>query len=98
MVKDIRSAEKSLGKVYYDLTDKMKASREFSRSLYVAENMKAGDVITAIEGKDIATVDDLNKIIHSDTIGQQVAITYYRGTAKNTVSLTLDSSPPPNLP
>jgi serine protease Do len=60
--------------------------------------IKAGDVITAIDGKEVANVDDLNKIIHGYAIGQQVSITYYRGTAKNTVSVTLASSPPPGSP
>lgn len=46
MVKDIREAEKAIGKVDYALTEKMKSSRDFSRSLYVAKDMKAGDVIT----------------------------------------------------
>lgn len=45
MVKDVRTAELSLGEVSYKLTDKMKAGREFSRSLYVAEDMKKGDII-----------------------------------------------------
>lgn len=46
MVKDIRMAEQALGTISYALTDKMESGREFSRSLYVAEDMKAGDVIT----------------------------------------------------
>lgn len=35
-----------MGKVDYTLTEKMKNSRTASRSLYVAEDMKAGDIIT----------------------------------------------------
>ncbi|WP_289144396.1 pseudaminic acid synthase, partial [uncultured Bacteroides sp.] len=46
MVKDIRMAEAAIGSVSYELTDKMKSGREFSRSLYVAEDMKAGEVVT----------------------------------------------------
>lgn len=34
MVKDVRMAEASLGGVSYELTDKMRAGREFCRSLY----------------------------------------------------------------
>jgi serine protease Do len=56
--------------------------------------IQAGDVITAINGEDVTSVDDLNNIIHGYQIGQQVEITYYRGTAKNTVSITLVPSPP----
>lgn len=46
MVKDIRVAECAVGEVSYELTEKMKSGREFCRSLYVAEDMKVGDVIT----------------------------------------------------
>ena len=46
MVKDVRMAELSLGKIIYELTEKMKRSRSASRSLYVAEDMKYGDLIT----------------------------------------------------
>lgn len=46
MVKDVRMAELSLGKVTYELTEKMRGSRSASRSLYVAEDMKEGEVIT----------------------------------------------------
>ncbi len=46
MVKAVREAEKAIGKVDYTLTDKQKKGREFSRSLYVVEDIKAGEVIT----------------------------------------------------
>lgn len=46
LVKDIRVVESAIGEVSYELTDKMKASREFCRSLYVAEDMRVGEVIT----------------------------------------------------
>jgi pseudaminic acid synthase len=46
MVKAVREAEKAIGKVDYTLTKKQKKGREFSRSLYVVEDIKAGEVIT----------------------------------------------------
>jgi pseudaminic acid synthase len=46
MVKSIREVEKALGEVSYDLTKKMKKSREFSRSLFVVKDMMAGEVFT----------------------------------------------------
>ncbi len=46
MVKAIRNVEKALGNVVYP-TDPLKIKgREFSRSLYVAEDVKAGDRVT----------------------------------------------------
>jgi len=46
MVKAIRQAEKAIGKVTYELTDKVKASRKFSRSLFVVKDIKAGEIFT----------------------------------------------------
>jgi len=46
MVKSVREVEKALGEVSYDLTEKMKKSREFSRSLFVVKDIKAGETFT----------------------------------------------------
>lgn len=46
MVRDVRNVEKALGSVYYPTDPTKIKGREYSRSLYIAENMKAGDVIT----------------------------------------------------
>ncbi|MGB3907676.1 MAG: pseudaminic acid synthase [Methanomethylovorans sp.] len=46
MVKAVREVESALGEVNYELTEKIKKSREFSRSLFVVEDIKAGDKMT----------------------------------------------------
>jgi len=46
MVKAVREAEKAFGEVSYELTEKMKKSREFSHSLFVVKDMKAGEIFT----------------------------------------------------
>ncbi|PXY02990.1 pseudaminic acid synthase [Marinifilum breve] len=46
MVDAVRMAELALGQVSYDLTEKMESGREFSRSLYIAEDVKEGDILT----------------------------------------------------
>ena len=46
MVKSIRNVERALGKVKYPTDLSKIKGREFCRSLYVAEDIKAGDVIT----------------------------------------------------
>lgn len=46
MVKSVRDAENAIGKVDYSLTEKQLKGREFSRSLYVVENIKRGEFIT----------------------------------------------------
>lgn len=46
MVKAIREAEKAIGVVDYRLTEKQKKGKDFSRSLYVVKDIKAGEIIT----------------------------------------------------
>ena len=46
MIKEIRATEKLLGSVHYGMTQKRKESRRFSRSLYVAQNIKKGELFT----------------------------------------------------
>lgn len=47
MVDAVRDTEKLLGAITYDLSRKSLKSREFSRSLFVAKDVKAGDILTA---------------------------------------------------
>lgn len=46
MVNSIRNVEKAIGKVVYPTDSAKIKGREFCRSLYVAEDVKAGDVVT----------------------------------------------------
>lgn len=46
MVKSIRNVEKAIGEVKYPTESSKIKGREFCRSLYVAEDIKAGEVIT----------------------------------------------------
>jgi pseudaminic acid synthase len=45
MVKAVREAEKAIGIVDYSLTDKQVKGKDFSRSLYVVKDTKAGELI-----------------------------------------------------
>jgi pseudaminic acid synthase len=46
MIKAIREAEKLLGKIDYSMGEKKRKSRQFARSLYVAKDIKRGEVFT----------------------------------------------------
>ncbi|NSL51795.1 pseudaminic acid synthase [Calidifontibacillus erzurumensis] len=46
LVDSVRDAEKALGKVDYELNEKMLRSREFSRSLFVVKDIKKGEIFT----------------------------------------------------
>lgn len=47
MVKDIRDAEKALGKICYDVTQQEMENRKFRKSIFVAKDIKKGERITA---------------------------------------------------
>lgn len=53
MVEAVRMAEKALGKVNYEVTEKEKASRIFRRSLFVAQDMKAEELFTELNVRSI---------------------------------------------
>lgn len=46
MVKSVREAEKAIGEINYNLTEKQAKGKDFSRSLYIAEDIKKGEVFT----------------------------------------------------
>ena len=45
-VKEIRNAEKTIGKINYDLTDKQIRGRSLSRSLYATQEIEKGDIFS----------------------------------------------------
>ena len=46
MVSKVRDAEKLLGTVSYEISEKVKNNKKFARSLFVCENVKKGETIT----------------------------------------------------
>lgn len=46
MVEAVRTAERALGKVSYEVTEREAASRNFRRSLFVVQDMRAGESFT----------------------------------------------------
>ena len=46
LVRECRTVYEALGEVQYEMAEQEKKSLQFRRSLYVVEDMKAGDVFT----------------------------------------------------
>ena len=59
----------------------------------VKAGLKAGDVITAVDGKEMQTADDVTKAIRSHSIGDTIQITFYRGSSLQSTSVTLAENP-----
>lgn len=80
MVKAVREAESAIGVVDYTLTDKQVKGKDFSRSLYIVEDMKAGDVITEKNVRSIRPGFGLHPKHYNDILGQKVVIDLKKGT------------------
>ena len=80
MVDSIRNIEKALGKVNYDLSDKMKSNREFSRSLFVVEDIKKDEIITESNVKSIRPGFGLHPKYLKEIIGKKVKKDLKKGT------------------
>ena len=72
LVQNVRNVEKALGKVNYPTDSSKIKGREFSRSLYVAEDMKAGDIITEDNVRSVRPGYGLHPKYLSDLIGKKV--------------------------
>jgi pseudaminic acid synthase len=80
MVKSIREVEKVLGKVSYELTEKTEKSREFSRSLFVVENIKEGELFTENNIKSIRPGYGLHPKYLNKILGKKAKISIKKGT------------------
>ena len=79
MVKAIREAEKAVGKVDYSLTEKQAKGRDFSRSLYIAEDIKKGEVFTEKNLRSIRPGFGLHPKYLPELLGTQAAKDYEKG-------------------
>ncbi|HEU5126072.1 MAG TPA: pseudaminic acid synthase [Verrucomicrobiae bacterium] len=79
MVADIRTAEKALGRVSYELTEKEKASRVFRRSIFVVKDIPEGEMITLENVRVIRPGHGLPPGQFDKVIGRKAKITLKRG-------------------
>lgn len=80
MVDDIRIIEKALGTVTYELTDKQKAEREHARSLFIAEDMKNGEVLTEKNLRSVRPGYGLHTKYYEELLGKKVCHDLTMGT------------------
>ncbi len=80
MVKAIREVEKALGEVSYEVSDKIKKSREFSRSLFAVKDVKTGEIFTEENVKSIRPGFGLPPKYLKDILGKNARIDIEKGT------------------
>ena len=80
MVKAVREAEKAIGLIDYNLTEKQKKGRDFSRSLYVVETIKSGELITEQNVRSIRPGYGLPPKYYKEILGKKAKIDLLKGT------------------
>lgn len=83
MVNAIREAELALGKVNYELTEKQKKSRNFSRSLYVVEDAVKGEKVTTNNVKSIRPGFGLHPKYYNQILGKKIKFDIKKGERFN---------------
>lgn len=81
LVRECRTAWEALGEVSYGVTEQEKKSLQFRRSLYIVEDMKAGDVITEKNMRSIRPGLGLAPKYYDVLLGKRVKCDMKRGTA-----------------
>ena len=72
MVTSIRNVEKALGEVIYPTNPTQIKGRQFSRSLYVAEDMKAGDIISEMNVRSVRPGYGLHPKYLNEILGKKI--------------------------
>jgi pseudaminic acid synthase len=81
MVDAVRTTEKMLGKVDYELTEKKLKSREFSRSLYIAEDVKKGEILTEKNVRSVRPNFGMHTKYFKDILGKKAKKDVAKGTS-----------------
>lgn len=83
MVDAIRVVEKALGRVDYSLTEKIKKSRRFARSLFIVKDVRAGELVSEDNVRSIRPGDGLSPRFYPEVVGKKFRGDYVKGTPLN---------------
>ncbi len=80
MVDAVRVAERALGAVHYGLTEKERASRIYRRSLFVVEDVRAGEVLSPSAVRSIRPAHGLHPRYLDEVVGRRARRDLAAGT------------------
>ncbi|WP_241676557.1 pseudaminic acid synthase [Flavobacterium pectinovorum] len=81
MVKAVREAESAIGIVNYSLTEKQIEGKDFSRSLYVVEDIKEGEKFTEKNIRSIRPGYGMHPKYFKEVLGKKAAFNLEKGDA-----------------
>lgn len=80
LVKSVRNIEKAIGTVSYKLSEKTLKNREFSRSLFIVEDVEEGEKITEKNVRSIRPGNGMAPKHYKDILGKSFKSSYKKGT------------------
>ena len=83
LVRECNTACEALGEVSYEMQEQEKKSMVFRRSLYIVDDMKAGDIITEKNMRSIRPGVGLSPKYYEELLGRKVRRDITKGTALN---------------
>lgn len=91
MVKAVREAESAIGVIDYTLTEKQAKGKDFSRSLYVVEDIKAGDIISDKNVRSIRPGFGLHPKYYNQILDKKVNINIEKGERFSLESIYIEN-------
>ena len=76
-------------RIYYNLPEGVYISAVYDGSDAQAKGVTAGDIITAVNGTRVTSIDELNRVKNQFTAGETVTLTIYRGGTYYDVDIIL---------
>ncbi|MEA1920511.1 MAG: N-acetylneuraminate synthase family protein, partial [Campylobacterota bacterium] len=80
MVDAVRDVEKAMGQVNYTLSEKVKQNRVFSRSLFIAQEVQEGEIITEKNVRSVRPGYGLHPKHLEDILGKSFTCKAEKGT------------------
>jgi len=80
MVRQIREAEKAMGKVTYEVSEKARPSLQLARSLFVVKDIKKGEVLTSENIRSIRPGYGISPKHYNDVLGKKAKAELKRGS------------------
>ena len=75
--------------IYYNLPEGVYISAVYDGSDAQAKGVAAGDIITAVNGTRVTSIDELNRVKNQFTAGDSITLTLYNGGSYRDVEVTL---------
>ena len=76
-------------RIYYNLPEGVYISAVYDGSDAQAKGVAAGDIITAVNGTRVTSIDELNRVKNQFTAGDSITLTLYNGGNYRDVEVTL---------